>query len=638
MKTCFVDFETRSEAPLRVCGAYAYAHHPSTEVLLTAWAIDDGEVQVIDGFPADLFKADYTFVAWNAQFDEQILRAQGVGVEVVDAAAHARQFGVPAALGKAARFLSNENLKSPGKTLIDKFCSPPYDDPAGPDWEAFADYCVQDVEVMREIWNVLPAPTERQLEDYRVNEDINARGILIDNKYVTAALRYSNEEQRECALRVQALTGLPKSRGVNLTRWVWERLPEELTHLMKTEAGSLTFNRNTRTNLLEGDLPAEVREVVELASATSAASTSKLQTMVNRAGDDDRVRGSFRYYGANTGRFSAHGLQLQNFPRPVSLGVSVSEINDMVLAGWEPENIVKATGMSLLDTLKHTLRGCLVSAPGHSFVCSDWSQIEGRVNPWLADSDSGREKLAVYQTGTDIYIRTAATILQKHPTDVTGTERLIYGKVPELSLGFGGGVGALQRIAATYNVASAIDLPLARRIVSDWRAANVWATEFWRGISAAVGTAYRQPLHDVTVGLLTYTFVPNFLGGAMLCYLPSGRPIVYPFFRMGDSGDFVYAKAAHGPKATDRNWPESPIWHGLLCENAVQGAASDILRDTLSGLGDYPVVAHSHDEVLLEVPTDEAEAAQRNLEDMMSAPYGSLPLACESWVGERYRK
>ena len=654
MSICFIDFETCSEAPLPQCGAYKYAAHPSTQVLLTAWAIDDGEVQVVEGIMPNPCNFngydDLTFVAWNAQFEEQIMRNSKYWsdywgqIEVVDAAAHARQFGLPSGLGLCAKFLTGTPLKYPGNDLIRKFCIPPFEECWGSDWNEFVDYCMQDVEVMRAIWNQLPPPTERQLQDYRANEHINSRGILIDREYATAALEYSEDEQRSASRRVKQLTGLDKYRGRKLTEWVYERLPDEHKHLMLAyTATGISFARHVRTQLLElSDLPPHVREVVELADATSAASTSKLQTMLNRTDENDsRVRGSFRYHGANTGRFSAHGLQLHNLPRGELDVDTVEWVRDLILGGVEPAAICVASGLSLLDTLKHTLRGCLVAPMGHSFVCADWSQIEARVNPWLSGHDDGKAKLDSFETGLDNYTLSAAVILGKDYSEVTDQERLIYGKVPELSLGFGGGSGALVRIAAAYNVDSAIDEPMARRIVSEWRRTNAWAVHFWKDIQSAVHQAYNQPKTLFPAGRLFYVYNPEFLGGSLICILPSERWIVYPRFGVDEDGEWGYAKAAVRPAAKATKWPRSKLWHGTFCENAVQGVAADILRDTLATLDEsrFRTVAHCHDEVLLEVEDNQVEEAQAYLEGLMSEPGPSnLPLACNSWIGKVYRK
>ena len=60
----------------------------------------------------------------------------------------------------------------------------------------------------------------------------------------------------------------------------------------------------------------------------------------------------------------------------------------------------------------------------------------------------------------------------------TREQRQIYGKVPELALGFGGAVGALMRMAANYQVDMSEELALT--IVGRWRKANAWAPTYWR--------------------------------------------------------------------------------------------------------------------------------------------------------------
>ena len=325
----------------------------------------------------------------------------------------------------------------------------------------------------------------------------------------------------------------------------------------------------------------------------------------------------------------------------------------MIVAKLLPGDIVEETGHDIIETLKRTLRGCLVSKDDCSFVCADWSQIEGRVNPWLAGCQDGEDKLQQYRDydagGTDVYTLCAARILGKAVEDVDtsgGTdERLLYGKVPELALGFGGATGALMNIAASYNVASAIDDAMALRIVQQWRRTNPWAPRFWNSIMTAVKLAFLHPGDAYPAGRLKYVYAPRFLGGTMFCMLPSGRNLTYPMFRMNSrqyEDGFVYANKSHLPKADKRKWPPFRVWHGLLCENAVQGLASDILRDTLATLdGFLPVVAHSHDEVLVEVSDVDVESTKQDLIGIMTdevPEYAGLPLAVDVWHGKAYRK
>ena len=653
---CFIDFETRSEVPIEA-GSFKYAADPSTEIRIACWAIDEGPVETRLGSDPRLPEpGSVQFIAWNAQFEERImLHCLDRYEDVICAAALARSWGLPSALGNCARYLTEQFLKGAGRNLIKRFCEPPFEEEEGPLWDTFVDYCQKDVEVLRTIWNLLPNPTERQLQDYRVNEAINERGITIDRDYVKSASEYAAVEEDALRVRMKALMGRDRLQGPKLTQWVYDRLPTTHKQYMEADTKSgLSLARHVRTSLSEcRDLDPQTREVIEVVDAAASASTKKLRTMLKRVGHDGRIRGSFRYFGAHTGRFSGHGFQPQNMPRDTFDPAEVERVRDMIVAKLLPGDIVEETGHDIIETLKRTLRGCLVSKDDCSFVCADWSQIEGRVNPWLAGCQDGEDKLQQYRDydagGTDVYTLCAARILGKAVEDVDtsgGTdERLLYGKVPELALGFGGATGALMNIAASYNVASAIDDAMALRIVQQWRRTNPWAPRFWNSIMTAVKLAFLHPGDAYPAGRLKYVYAPRFLGGTMFCMLPSGRNLTYPMFRMNSrqyEDGFVYANKSHLPKADKRKWPPFRVWHGLLCENAVQGLASDILRDTLATLdGFLPVVAHSHDEVLVEVSDVDVESTKQDLIGIMTdevPEYAGLPLAVDVWHGKAYRK
>ena len=117
----------------------------------------------------------------------------------------------------------------------------------------------------------------------------------------------------------------------------------------------------------------------------------------------------------------------------------------------EPATVPVARKLALL------VRPTLIAQPGNTFVWSDWSAIEARVLPWLADNEGGRAVLAVFEQNDadpalpDIYMHAAADILGKDPMAITKTERQ-QGKVATLALGFSGARRALQAMAANYRL------------------------------------------------------------------------------------------------------------------------------------------------------------------------------------------
>jgi DNA polymerase len=295
--------------------------------------------------------------------------------------------------------------------------------------------------------------------------------------------------------------------------------------------------------------------------------------------------------------------------------------------------IVPAYGKRVTDVLKGMLRPALLPAPGKVLIAADWSAIEARVNPWLSRSNSGAEKLAIFERGEDVYKVNAAATFRVAIEDVTKGQRQV-GKVQELACGFAGGVGAFAAMGRIYG----INLPEseARKMVDAWRRANTWSVPFWQALEEAYTRAMRNPGHEFHAGRITYLFDRQHLWYA----LPSGRVLCYPFARLEAEG-VTYAKASWKPAADAAEWPRGRLWRGLACENVTQATAHDLLRHALRRLDaeGHGVVLHVHDEVVVE--TDDPGAAQAAMTRAMCEPpawAAGLPLATEAAVMTRYGK
>jgi DNA polymerase len=277
------------------------------------------------------------------------------------------------------------------------------------------------------------------------------------------------------------------------------------------------------------------------------------------------------------------------------------------------------------------LRPALIPAKGCVFVVSDWSAIEGRINPWLANNEYTEKKLNIFRSKLDPYKVNASATFHVPYDDVSGDQRQI-GKVQELALGFAGGIGAFASMGRAYGIV--IDDVEAQKMVNGWRTANPWAMQYWCALEDAYRRAMRNPGHEIKVGRIAYLYDKQHLWYA----LPSGRVLCYPFARF-ENDDISYLKAAWKPAADAKEWPRARLWRGLACENITQASANDLLRHTLRQM-DY-VVLHIHDEVVLEVPIAEAERVGAELERVMvTAPEWAtgLPLAVEWKIMERYGK
>lgn len=337
----------------------------------------------------------------------------------------------------------------------------------------------------------------------------------------------------------------------------------------------------------------------------------------------------------------------------------------------------KKPGAPPMKKLSLLLRPAFIAAPGKTLVWGDFSNIEARVLPWLAASRGADDKLDIFRkvdadpNEPDVYVRTAAELLgldpdelwswlkdKKHPrNEEAKAARQSHGKVPELSLGFGGGKGALMQMAVNYGVY--LDEAVAEAMVKSWREANGWARSFWGshgrngsyGLWGAVNSAMEQPNTIHSAGRVAFVYDPTYLGGSLFCALPCGRPLCYPAIKwewrevkdkvtgeIDDKYQLTYMKG-YGRKA---------LWYGVFAENVTQATAASVLRRTLKrleyeGTDDVwfnelmPVVMHTHDEAVTEPEEENWKFAARELHKLMEENDEwdqGLPLAAEltkSW-------
>lgn len=400
-------------------------------------------------------------------------------------------------------------------------------------------------------------------------------------------------------------------------------------------------------------MPPQSQRVIAFIDAVDAGNSAAVHkyAAIGRRELNGRLHGMHTYFGANTGRFSSRaGVQTQNLIRD-SLDNPEALIR-LILSAPTPEGALqmleehhttpKRPVNRLLGML---LRPTFLSKKGSHLVWGDLAQIEARVLPWLCDSEGAEARLDVFRSGRDVYLDAVGRIYGDDPnTLVKADPRRQIGKVAELALGFGGGVGAFAAMAKTYGVV--IDRDTAQDVVTRWRAASGWAVHFWYLVKDAAESAMRNPLRPHTAGRLRYVMVPELMGGTLLAFLPSNHVIAYPEIRY----ERVYdeKKEEHRIELTCRKVKNGvayrgKLWHGVFVENAVQGTASVLLREALirlEALG-FPTVLHTHDEVVGEVPIAEvAEAKATIIEELTRVPaWGEgLPLEATAESGERYAK
>lgn len=646
MTSLWIDFESRSHCDLLKHGVYNYARDPSTEVLCMSYAFDDEPVKTWTPnltFPTDVLNHKGEIRAHNAAFERLIfsyvLQVKFDLTQFYCTAAQARANCAPGSLEDVGRFSGASMRKDHrGAQLIRLLCVPPFND--DPKLMAeMIDYCAQDVRAMREISKAMRQLSAQELADYHVNERINDRGVLVDIPLCKAAIEYAEDEKVEIQQIVAEVTEgeITSVRSPKMREWVLARVGDEAKKLM-WNGEKYSIDKAVRANLLAMDdyeeIPGHVADVIQCADDLWASSVAKFNRLSQLADEDDaRVRGAFVFAGGSaTGRASSYGAQVHNFTRLCAK--LPDDVRQAMVRGHE---IAPKFGKRVTDVLKGMLRPALVAKPGHVFVGADWSAIEGRVHPWLSNCASGEKKLDAFRQDLDPYIVNAAATynmsyaaVEAEYTSGNAAKRQI-GKVQELALGFLGGAGAFSTFGRVYGV----HLPEAdvKRAVNAWRRANTWAIEHGQALEEAYTRAMRNVGREFSAGRVTYLF-----DGQTLWYaLPSGRVLCYPFARLEPEG-VSYAKASWKPKADAKEWPRGRLWRGLACENVTQATANDLLRHSLRQLDN--VVLHVHDEIVLEVPEEETEAAKQRLQDVMcTAPAwaSDLPLKIGVEVSTRFK-
>ena len=418
--TVWLDFETASECDLKAHGVYNYARHPTTRVLCMAYAVDDEDVQIWtpdQPFPRHILS--HQIRAHNAAFERLIfwhVLNMPFLTDFYCTATQARANCAPGSLEDVGRFAGASMRKDHrGAKLVRMCCMPPFNTALLPE---LYEYCRQDVRTMRAVSKSMRELAPQELEDYRVNEQINDRGVMVDVALCEAAQGYAAAELKEVTELVADITGGLKPRSPKLREWVYANVSEVAQGLMIGKEGKVSLDKTVRGNLLkmaeEGSnhVGPEVADVIQCADDIWASSVAKFARLRDLAGNDARVRGAFVFAGGSaTGRASSYGAQVHNFTRKCA--DDPERVRHAMVRGHA---IVPEYGRRVTDVLRGMLRPALIPAPGKKLVVADWSAIEGRVNPWL--SDRGHAKLQQFRDGLDGYIVNAANTFRRPYEDI----------------------------------------------------------------------------------------------------------------------------------------------------------------------------------------------------------------------------
>lgn len=672
----FIDLETRSTRNVTVCGAHELAQDPDLRLLCASYAMGgdpvktwdcafaNGDPDLAEPVPADLLDAlndpDCLILSWNAAFERLILNAVRKRYQLPPLPIErffcimtwARCFNLPGSLATCTKtWLPAEDAKLSGKPTAWMWSTKK---PLLPEHEkdyreGQVVYCEADVSSMREIYKLLPNPTDEFIAEYHAAEYVNDRGCMVDRRLINAAITLAPVVDDEIRTELDEITGGEvKPRGPSLRNWLDKVLPKDLTELLwsnkKFRQGygwgtrvRPSTDKNVRARLLEAmeeyEGMEDVRDALALYDEANRAAVTKYAAARDRTDPEEScLRGQYLFSGASqTGRFSATGVQVHNLIRMVPKDALVWI--DAILS-CDPDHIRKVTGMTVNQALSRVIRTAFLAEVGHVLVWGDWSAIEARMLPWLSGDEAAERVLDAYRENKDLYIEEAAGIYGIPPEQVDKDQRQA-GKVVILACGFNGGVGAYQAMAKNYGLK--IPDAEASRIVKAWRANNPWARRFWRALEKAAILAIRNPNVAYPAGRIKFVFVPDLLRGTLLAFLPSGRPLAYPEASVittekfgKDTDTIIFRHPTYGMTDT---------YGGKIAENVTQGESASLLR-ALIVRQQKRTVLHTHDEVVLEVRRDLAAAVAADLHaDMIVVPDWApgLPLAAEVEWGERYK-
>ena len=611
-----IDIETYSSNDLTSCGVYKYVEAPDFTILLFAYSIDGEKAQCIDlasgevlpdWIIAALTDPDVLKTAFNAAF-ERICLTKYLGLsKPLDPAQWqctmvlAARMGLPLSLGQCGEVLHlAEGKMTEGKALIRYFSVPgkngkrhlPADAPDK--WQTFKDYNNRDVDVeqaiRKRVRRLQPAAFDELL--YIADQEINDRGVMIDQVLVDAAARFDDEYKAELLKQAQEMTGMENPNSpAQIKDWISQVTGFTVASLNKKNLDDL------EKQLIYWPKAQQVLAIRREMGKTSNKKYSAMQTCVCK---DGRIHGLLQFCGAaRTGRWAGRLVQVQNLPQ--NHLESLDYARYLVKQGDLDE--FEMNYGNVTQVLSELIRTAFIAAPGHTFHVCDFSAIEARVIAWLAGEEW---VLDVFRSNGDIYCANASRMF-KVPVEKHGQNAALRqkGKIATLALGYGGGVSALEAMGGSK---LGLTEDEEKEIVKLWRDSNPRIVKMWGIIEKAAISAIKTG-KSVTVhrgiqvgrrwGMLTIT-------------LPSGRTICYPRavieteYNDGWRGDHEIIEY-EGLNQTTKKWGSIRTYGGKLTENIVQAVARDILgivilRAKEKGL---PVVFHIHDEIIVEATPDQ---------------------------------
>lgn len=599
MRFMSIDIETYSDIDINKAGVYRYVDTDAFKILLFAYSVDGGPVQLIDltrgdSIPKEIVKAlsekSITKWAYNANF-ERVALSRFLGMptgQYLDpvgwkcSMVWAATLGLPMGLAKVGEVLALDKQKmSEGRGLIYKFCKPdkktglrvmPEEFPE--DWETFRRYNIRDVETEMGIQKMIsPFPCSDELwQEYWTDQQINDRGVEVDLTLARNAVAMDAEISKKLMEKMRSLTGIDNPRSTSqLDMWLREH-GCDMVSLGKKDVAQV---------IEETDDPL-IRKVLSLRLLISKSSVKKYTKMLDATCSDGRARGMFQFYGAmRTGRFAGRLLQLQNLPQNHIENIGL--VRELARRG--DLEALSVMFDSVPDILSQLIRTAFVAREGSRFIVADFSAIEARVIAWLAGEEW---RMKAFAEGKDIYCASASAMfgvpVVKH--GINGELRQ-KGKVAELACGYGGSVGALKAFGADKMGLTETEM---QSIVDNWRASSPRIVQLWWNVDRAI----KQTL-EVGTTHRTHGLMFSLQKGILFIRLPSGRSLAYVKPRLIDG------KITYEGVSSNKGWARLESYGPKFVENITQAISRDLLLNAMKQVGpEARICMHIHDELVIE--------------------------------------
>lgn len=579
----FIDFESRSKADLIDVGAHRYCIDPSTEILLTTYAVNDGEIKLnefnnLDDSLITLLQDSMVLkVAHNAEFDMSILKyVYGLEIRIsewFDTAYQAAYYGHPRKLKNLATRLkltekggqdgillfSLPRKKRKGEDVPSLFSveRSDFNEPADfpKEWDDFKIYARQDIGTMREAFNVMRMLPEIEIFTSHITMEMNFNGVPFDARLGVKIYNKSKDYERDAGEIASSTYDIDNLKSTLQVQNALRRAGVNLPSLNKKERAGISH------------------EILDLRDVATGSAFSKIPKALKRTCPDGRLHGEFIGHGAHTGRWTSRGVQLQNWAR---IQDDVSET---------------LTDVKSYSHLRQHMRLCLGHVPHVAFTFADLAQIEARIVAWLAWS---KWRMDAFANGVDIYARSAERMFGVKNVTKDSVERH-YGKAAELGFGYGGGHIAIKNIQPDfYREAGEAKV---REMVHMWRSANPEIKKLWGDLERAVRMSMKTGSEQLICGKTRLKF--QFDGKCGRIVLPSGRALYYRGLHSTPSAkgfDLAYMDYTQGGSPRHVRF-----WGGVILENITQAIAKDVLVDimmrTKKRAPDSECIATVHDEV-----------------------------------------